>query len=130
MVSKSERTEAIERLREWIKPGDTVTTVMLNRSRSGMQRTIEAMICRDGEVQAIGWAVARALDWRFDRNRGGVKVNGCGMDMGFHLVYTLSSVLFPDGYVPAEAGKDYGRNGVAATQRDPDGGYALTHRWL
>ena len=27
-----------------------------------------------------------------------VGVGGCGMDMGFHLVYTLSRELFDDGY--------------------------------
>ena len=27
-----------------------------------------------------------------------VGVGGCGMDMGFHLVYTLASVLYKDGY--------------------------------
>lgn len=132
---REQREQAIEKLREWLKPGDTVTTVLLHCSRSGMQRTIEPVIAyrnQDGtcEPMAIGWAVARALDWRFDRDRGGVKVSGCGMDMGFHLVYTLSRVLFPDGYVPADAGRNYGRNSEPTDVRDMDGGYALTQRWL
>jgi hypothetical protein len=31
-------------------------------------------------------------------DRNGIRVGGCGMDMGFHLVYTLSRALFDDGY--------------------------------
>jgi hypothetical protein len=38
--------------------------------------------------------VARAIGWKFDQVHGGVKVDGAGMDMGFHLVYTLSQVLY------------------------------------
>ena len=50
--------------------------------------------------------------------------------MGYHLVYELSSALFPKGYVPAKAGKKYGRNGASARAIDRDGGYALNHEWL
>jgi hypothetical protein len=52
----------------------------------------------------------------------GVKVAGCGMDMGFHLIYSLSYALFPKG-TDAPHGT---RNGVP----DSDGGYALKHEWL
>ena len=31
-----------------------------------------------------------------------VGVGGCGMDMGFHMVYTLASVLYGDGYALKE----------------------------
>lgn len=66
--------------------------------------------------------VAIALDWSRDDKTGGVRVGGCGMDMGFHLVYQLGSVLWPKG-----TKKPHGkRNG----EPDYSGGYALKHEWL
>lgn len=129
-VSKSGRQEAIARLREWVKPGDTLYTNLKHVSRSGMQRTIQIIKIENNEPTYIGWTAAEALGWSYDGRREGVKVAGCGMDMGFHLVYELSATLFPGGYIPADAGEKYGRNGADASARDPDGGYALKHRWL
>jgi hypothetical protein len=100
----NEREEARAMLREWVKPGDTVWTVLRHVSRSGMQRTVSLVVIEDDgrgngpEVRDIDGAVARALGMTFDRDRGGVKVGGAGMDMGFHLVYELGRALWPEGY--------------------------------
>ena len=54
--------------------------------------------------------------------QGGAIIQGCGMDMGFSLVYELGAYLWPEG-----TDKPHGtRNG----EPDSDGGYALNHRWL
>lgn len=91
--------EAQEFLRAIIAPGDTIYTILRHVSRSGMSRSISCMIIdKDGEPVDVSGFVARAIGERFDRDNGGVKVGGCGMDMGFHLVYTLSYTLFPDGF--------------------------------
>jgi len=42
--------------------------------------------------------VANVLKWTYKDKTNSVGVGGCGMDMGFHLVYTLASVLYNDGY--------------------------------
>jgi hypothetical protein len=103
-AKQKERQEAIERLKEWIKPGDTLYLVLRHRSASGMSRTISVKGFRvrecDGTIDDFEYSynVALALGWRFNRDREGVTVGGCGMDMGFHLVYELSGVLFGDGY--------------------------------
>lgn len=70
------------------------------------------------------------MGFRYDRKHEAIGAGGCGMDMGFHLVYTLSRVLFPDGFIPSKAGRKYGRNGERANKRDTDGGYALIQRSL
>lgn len=100
MSTKTEQTEAVERLREWLNPGDEVQCILRHVSRSGMSRVIQLVKfdSESGRVLALGWNAALALDWRYDREREGVKVGGAGMDMGFHLVYSLSQVLFGDGY--------------------------------
>jgi hypothetical protein len=52
----------------------------------------------------------------------GITIGGCGMDMGFELVYQLGYALWPNG-TPAPHGT---RNG----EPDTNGGYALRQRWL
>lgn len=91
------QAEAIERLRAFVKPGDTVYTVLRSVSKSGMSREISLHTIKDGDITWIAGMVARALDYRVG-TRDGIKVSGCGMDMGFHLVYNLSRALWPDGY--------------------------------
>ncbi|MDE2106599.1 MAG: hypothetical protein KGL39_55805 [Patescibacteria group bacterium] len=145
-----DRQEAVEKLRQWLKPGDTVYTILRSVSRTGMSREISLVISRDNEIQDLDYRVSRALGYSIG-NRGGLKIRGCGMDMGFHAVYGLSRVLFPEGFgvtmtkekygkqyprSKAEAEKHYaagwrscGRNGDTSGW-DNDGGYALNHRWL
>ena len=118
-----ERQEACAKLREMLKPGDTITCILNHCSRSGMQRSIALAIGHaNGSVEDISWMVARAIAMPFDQKRGGVKVGGCGMDMGFAVVYELGAALWPKG-----TAKPHGtRNG----ELDRAGGYALKHRWL
>jgi hypothetical protein len=90
----------------------------------------------------VSYLVARALGERIDRNNGGVKVSGCGMDMGFSLVYNLSHVLYPDGFTCTGEGSpdvwgshcpsnDHSNGDRDYTPHDHrDGGYAIRHRWL
>ena len=124
-----ERQEAIEELRTMLKPGDEVITILRNVSRSGMSRDISPLIINGDQVRAIAWLVAKALGLRCVESNGSnaVKIGGCGMDMGFKLVYLLGRELFPDGFKLAE--NQYGRNGDTSGF-DSDGGYALRQRWL
>jgi hypothetical protein len=120
--TKQDRADAIEQLRAMLKPGDKVYTNVEHVSRSGMSRVISAYVVRDGEIRRISHLVAKATDRALDRDRMGVKVGGCGMDMTFELVYTLGRVLFPDGFKVPKG--ERGRNGDTSGH-DNDGGYAL-----
>lgn len=77
---------------------------------------------RAPEIRSIGWLAAKAMGDTYDRKREGIKIGGCGMDMGFALVYNLGATLWPNG-TPKPHGT---RNG----EPDNAGGYALKHRWL
>lgn len=95
------KDEAIERLREFYPQGSTVYTVLRHRSRSGMQRTIGVVsikVAEDGAVMIRhpNVATAEACGFREDRQRDGVKVNGCGMDMGWHVAHTIAEVCYGD----------------------------------
>ena len=114
--------EAIERIREWVVPGQTVYTILRHRSASGMQRVIQLLIMEADGPRYLGFSAAKALGYRYDREHEGIVIRGCGMDMGFDLVYQLGSVLWPQGTPLTHST----RNG----QPDNSGGYALKQRWL
>ena len=140
----AERQEAIERLREMFPAGSTVSTCLKYVSRSGMLRVIAVHVGNaDGGVSDVSHLVARALGDTYDPRRGGVRVGGAGMDMGYHIVYGLSYRLHGSGYQCTGEG-DGGWNGCPSNthvnpgpDRDTYGpgvvhtdGYALRHRWV
>jgi hypothetical protein len=141
-----EKAEAQDALRKMFPVGSTVTTVLAHVSQSGMQRGIKVMHgAADGSVEDVSWLVARATETPL-HNKGGLKVNGCGMDMGFHVVYGLSRTLYgaagafrcngkkdwpkrcPSNDHSNDRGDDY-VNGYRKGRIHSDGGYALRHRW-
>jgi hypothetical protein len=90
----------------------TVYTVLRSVSSSGMTRHISLKVVdSDGDILDITYLAAQALGDKLQERNGfnTIRVNGCGMDMGFHLVYSLSSVLY--------AGQDRA-------------GYKLAQRWI
>ena len=109
----AERLEAIEYLRGILPPGSTVYTVLRHVSRSGMYRSIDLYVLDVDEHGHPGrrWIssyAARACGWKLDK-RDAIGAGGCGMDMGFHLVSTLSRVLYPDGFGCIGKGADESR---------------------
>lgn len=136
-TNTAEQQEAIDRLRQWIKPGDTVHCILRHVSKSGMFRVIDLVhITQDGAIKALGYNAAKTLGDKYDPEREGIRISGAGMDMGFALVYNLGSTLWPDGYDcigegchandHANGDRDY----TPGHARHRDGGYALRHRWL
>jgi hypothetical protein len=154
-IAAAERAEACAKLRVILKPGDTVYTVLNHVSRSGMSRSISLYTVVDGEnIYLTGYA-ARALGEKRDKYDG-ITLPGCGMDMGFALVYNLGYTLWPNGFgilpeggklmpksgeykrpetkeeahdMEAQGFKFCGRNGEP-TGWDNNGGYALKQKWL
>lgn len=124
-MKKSEKDrlaeEARQHLLRMLKPGDVVWCVLRKVAYTGMSRQIDFYAIQDNEPLWLTGRIARLLDYRQGKNDA-LMVSGCGMDMGFHVVYSLGSALWPDG-TPQPHGT---RNGEA----DSAGGYALRHRWL
>ena len=87
-----------EMLLNYFPKGSTVYLVIRQVSRSGMYRHISVQAIKDKEVNYLSFHVANILKWTYKDKTNSVGVGGCGMDMGFHLVYTLASVLYNDGY--------------------------------
>jgi hypothetical protein len=158
--TKAEREEALTSFHKLLKPGSTVHTLVDHVAPSGMTRWIRCFVVKGDNVRDISWMVAAAAGYNLDtRNHSGLEVGGCGMDMGFSVVYNLSRTMFPDGF--RCAGKSCGSNdhsnprhrptedemvpGLAYTQQPAyvgpmprdgrskhrgDGGYALNQRWM
>lgn len=113
VLKELERVESIERLRG-ILDGDEkpmIYTILRHVSASGMSRDISLLYVKGNNIYHLNYSVACALGDRLVSRNGSdaIRVHGTGMDMGFHLVYSLSSVLY--------AGEDRA-------------GYKLSHRWL
>ena len=113
--TKAEQAQAIEYLREYLKPGDEVRCVLRHVSSSGMSRDIDLYRFEghaDGTV-SVYWLsgnAAKALGLRCDNGtHNAVRISGAGMDMGFALVYDLAQTLWPN---------------------EDRSGYLLKHRWL
>ena len=132
---KAEQAEWAEKLRNILKPGDTIDCVLRHVSRSGMSRRIDLFArTPDGPMFITGMAAA-AMGERWDRDKGGLVVGGCGMDMGFHLVYNLSYTLWPKGVLCIGekcTSNDHsnGDRNYSPDHTHTDGGYALRHNWL
>ena len=104
-----DKAEAIAKLSDMVKPGDTVYTVLRHVTASGMRRSIDAYIIRNNEPVWLSYWAGKALGYKTDNKHGGLILNGCGTDMGFEFVYNLSAVVFSG---------------------DDRSGYILNHRWL
>jgi hypothetical protein len=93
-LRKAEQAEAIATMRAMVPIGATLQTIARHTSRSGMSHSIS--VVDNGEC--IDWLVCRITGDTLDERNGGVKRGGCGMDMGFGLVYDLARYVHGDGY--------------------------------
>jgi len=130
---KMTKEEATKILKEVLGPGDTVHTILRHVSSSGMARDISLVVLK-ADSQGIrpfyaDYHAATILELKEKNN--GVRISGCGMDMGFALVYNLSRALWPDGFECIGQGcpsNDHVNREETSHHRD--GGYALRQRWL
>ena len=130
---RQEKQNAIDQLKKIIKPGDRIYTMLRHVSRSGMMRHISVFIKDDDGINNITWAVARALEYKRADN-GGLKIGGCGMDMGFSVVYELSHCLYSEGFTCIGEGcpsnDHFNGDRDCTPHKHNDGGYALKQSWL
>jgi hypothetical protein len=100
-------------LAHYVSEGSTVYTVLRSVSSSGMSRTLSLKVAKDGKILDLTYYAGIVLDWPIVEVNGSraLRVGGCGMDMGFHTVYSLSRSLF----------REEGNT--------KDAGYLLNHAW-
>lgn len=123
--SKAVVEQAKQDLRRFLKRGETIYCILRHVSRSGMMREIDLVVMRKGQDYHITYNASIVLGYRLG-TRDGIKIGGCGMDMGFALVYELGRALYPNG-IKLRKGEWHNNQAVGSKV---DGGYAFKHRWL
>jgi hypothetical protein len=63
-----------------------------------MSRKIDFYVIKDGEMVWITPAIRDLLKYSQDKKTSALNVNGTGMDMCFHITYSLGYKLHNDGY--------------------------------
>lgn len=106
-VSQETVDAAKASLLEVLHDGDTVYTILRSISRSGMSRRIDLYklsgtphLSQSGAFKSVDivplWLsnnTSMLLDDKHLKGNDGIRVDGCGMDMGFHLVDQLGQAL-------------------------------------
>jgi len=90
--------QAIEALKEHVKPDDVLYAQLEHVSKSGMTRFIKVRRIKDDYPYDLTYLASVALGWKLSKRYDAIEVGGCGMDMGFHLISNLSRVLYGDDY--------------------------------
>ena len=104
MIKKMNQKEAIIKLKELLKPNDTIYCILTKLSNSGCYRHINFYKFYNGKSNLVtnkywlSFLISIALKLPLKEKTNSVGIGGGGMDMGFHIVYELSYLLFKDGY--------------------------------
>lgn len=128
--------EDLHFLREIFPPGSTVYTVLRSVARSGMSRTLDVYAMCEGRPLWVTPRVARVIGCT--RKGDAMRVQGCGMDMGFWVAYELARKLYQDQFrcigekCPSNDHTNERRNpkGYDSERIHSDAGYALRHEWI
>lgn len=96
MADSSEVARSADVVRKYLPKGSRVRGVVVSVSRSGMSRRIRFFAGSAGDTHDLTYEFAQLTGWAL--NDRGLLVNGCGMDMVFHTVYTVSRAVYGDGY--------------------------------
>jgi hypothetical protein len=139
--TKEDKEQAEKTLRALLRPGMTVYTLLERVSRSGMQRSVKLYVVNGEELRHLSWSVACFLGMSRKQREEGITIDGCGMDMGFDLVYRLGRALYSTGYLctgdQCTSSDHYGEKRMdrfkglhAKDFMHTHGGYALNQRWI
>lgn len=85
-------------------------------SPSGMTHALSFYVVTKTGLSCIDDLIHDIAGYSFDSRHGGLRVRGCGMDMGFAVVYNFSGEVYRGS-----------RSKKIAPRRE---GYALKSRWL
>lgn len=108
-----EQAQALAYLKEHCKPETRVYSLLRHCSASGMQRAISFYVIEDNTPILLDRSLALLFCYVLSKHEG-VKLNGCGMDMGYHVVNSLSAHLYKN----------------VDGSYSHDGAYSLKHSWL
>ena len=99
-AQKAEAQKAEQDARKFLLSlkGRKIYATINSVSRSGMSRRIEFYVIMQADelgtdqpdIRRIGWYIHKATGRKYDADKGGLLVGGCGMDMIFHVLSNLN----------------------------------------
>ena len=92
-----DKKQAVQEVKKLVKKGDIIYCILDHVSQSGMMRHISFFVIKKNTPIRLNWYISHILDYKLTKEKS-LKVSGCGMDMGFSVVYNLSQELFKNGY--------------------------------
>jgi len=92
--SQVEREQATESLREALPEGTAVYCIITKVAPSGESRHIRFFYVQDGRILEATTRICVALDYPYRDATHSLFVRGGGMDMGYHVVESLSFRLY------------------------------------
>lgn len=137
-IKEQERREALSNLRRILRPGVEVRTILRHVSSSGMCRWVSLVyVDKRGNTYDLDLWAAKVTGYAYDPKHNGLKVPGCGFDVGFDVVYSISRALYANKRGWACVGERCMSNTHVNDPRQPRGkgvrhhdAYALSQRWL
>lgn len=98
-----DQIEALKSLRRHLRKGAKVYTILRHRSAEGTSRFIDLYVVKQNEPIRITWSAALLLEWSYSTRWEALRVDGCGTDVGFEAVSSLSGVLLSDNYALSQS---------------------------
>lgn len=94
-LSEERKNELKNHLIKLLPKGETVYGIVRSVSASGMSRKIDFYAFENNKPMYLTGYFAELLGYTLpQRGFGGIRVNGCGMDMIFHIVSQVSYKLY------------------------------------
>ena len=94
MTTTTELETAKAKLAGLLSDTDTIYTVLRSVSKSGLSQSISFhLVDNNKNIVNINYYISVILGYKFSKSLDGLKIEGCGMDRGFDVVYTLSRAL-------------------------------------
>ena len=95
-LTEERREELVKRLRPFFRKNSTAYCSLKKCSNSGMYRHIQILATKKSRLYNLSYDVAELCGFTWKEKTNSVGVSGCGMDMGFHIVNSLSYHLYPN----------------------------------
>jgi len=71
-----------------------IMPVVLHVSQSGMSRVIMFLYPKGNKIVDVTSLLGKVTGYKYHNRYDGLSIGGCGMDMGFHVVYNAVSAVF------------------------------------
>ena len=95
-ISNERRLELLTLLKPFFKKKSTAYCSLKRCSSSGNYRHIQILATKKNRIYNLSYYVAELCGFKWEKNTSAVGVSGGNMDMGFHIVNTMSYYLYPN----------------------------------